>query len=307
MKYKLILHSLLFVLLITSFVISGCAEEKLIEKADPEYLKEIEEWHNRRISNLKKEESWLNLIGLFWLNEGVNKFGSAKDNDIVFPKDKAPQYIGSIYKQDSVITLTVNDGVEMLHEGAAVKKLELKHDLTGDPAKLSIGSLRWYIIKRGERYGVRLRDVESNLLLEFKGIDRYPVNSDWRKEASYVAFDPPKEIEIPSYQGGTETAVSVGSLVFTHNDIEYRLDALDSGNRLFIIFADETSGEETYGGGRYIYTDKPDSNGVVVLDFNKAYNPPCVFTKYATCPLPPKQNYLRLRITAGEKNFTALQ
>ncbi len=307
MKYKLILHILLLVLLITSFVIAGCAEEKLIGNADPEYLKEIEEWHSQRISNLKKEESWLNLIGLFWLKEGENKIGSAKDNDIFFPEDKAPQYIGSIHKQDSVITLEVNEGIEVLNDGNAVKQIGLKHDLSGNPTKLSTGSLRWYIIKRGDRYGVRLRDVESNLLNEFKGIDRYPVNSDWRKEARFIQFDPPKEIEIPSYQGGTETAVSIGSLVFIHDDKEYRLDALDSGNRLFIIFTDETSGEETYGGGRYIYTDKADTNGIVILDFNKAYNPPCVFTKYATCPLPPKQNYLRLRITAGEKNFIGLQ
>ena len=168
---------------------------------------------------------------------------------------------------------------------------------------MSIGSLRWYIIKRDDKYGVRLRDIDANLRKEFKGIDTYPVNEDWKITAKFEAYNPPKTISIPSIIGTVEEDMAPGALVFEKDGKEYRLDPVVEGDEFFIIFADETSGEETYGAGRFLYTAMPDSTGNVILDFNKAYNPPCAFTPYATCPLPPKQNYLKLRITAGEKKY----
>ncbi len=295
--YKLTSLAILFVIILTA---SGCVEKELEPEGTPEYIVEIEQWHQKRIERLKDENSWLTLVGLHWLKEGENSFGSDKDNDIVFPAN-APQNIGKIVLKDSVIKLRVNEGVNVINEGKLIKEIKLEEDLTGNPTVLDVGSLRWYIIKRGDRYGIRLRDTKSQLLKEFKGINVFPINENWRIEATFIPYDPPKPILIPNILGTTEEDKSPGALSFTVDGKSYQLDAIRSRNGFFIIFADETSGKDTYGAGRFLYTDKPDSNYKVILDFNIAYNPPCVFTKYATCPLPPKQNYLHLKITAGEK------
>ena len=180
----------------------------------------------------------------------------------------------------------------------------MQNDLSGNPTVLTLGSLKWFIIKRGEdKYGVRVRDLRASLLENFKGIDTFPINEDWKIIAKYEPYNPPKIISIPSIIGTVDQDTARGSLVFEVNGEKYKLDPIKEGNEFFIIFADETSGKETYGAGRFLYADMPDSLGNVILDFNKAYNPPCSFTKYATCPLPPKQNYLHLSVTAGEKNY----
>ncbi|MFC2094002.1 DUF1684 domain-containing protein [Bacteroidota bacterium] len=295
--YKLTSLTILFILILAA---SGCSEKDPEPKGTPEYIAEIEQWHQKRIERLKDKNSWLTLVGLHWLNEGDNIFGSDKSSDIVFPEN-APQNIGNINLKDSIITLTVNKEVNVTNEGNRIKEIKLEHDQTGNPTVLDVGSLRWYIIKRGERYGIRLRDTEASLLKEFKGINIYPINEDWRIEATFKPYDPPKPILIPNILGTIEEDKSPGALSFTKDGKSYNLDAIKSRSGFFIIFADETSGKETYGAGRFLYTDKPDSNSKVILDFNIAYNPPCVFTKYATCPLPPKQNHLHLEITAGEK------
>jgi len=295
--YKLTSLAILFIIILAD---TGCSEKEPEPKGTPEYIAEIEQWHQKRIERLKDENGWLTLVGLHWLKEGENSFGSDKNNNIVFPEN-APQNIGKIILKDSVITLNVNYGVNVTTEGNRIKEIKLENDLTGNPTVLDVGSLRWYIIKRGERYGIRLRDTEALILKEFKGINLYPINEDWRIEATFDPYDPPKPILIPNILGTTEEDKSPGALSFTKDGTSFKLDAIESRNGFFIIFADETSGKETYGAGRFLYTDKPDSNNKVILDFNIAYNPPCVFTKYATCPLPPKQNYLHLKITAGEK------
>jgi hypothetical protein len=292
---KNILYVVVFILISMS-----CTEKEPEPKGTPEYIAEIEQWHQKRIERLKDKNSWLTLVGLHWLKEGENSFGSDENNDIVFPEN-APQNIGNIILKDSVITLKVNEGVNVINEGKLINEIKLEEDLTGNPTVLDVGSFRWYIIKRGDRYGIRLRDTEASLLKEFKGINVYPINEDWRIEATFIPYNPPKPILIPNILGTTEEDKSPGALSFTKDGKSYKLDAIESRNGFFIIFADETSGKDTYGAGRFLYTDKPDSNNKVILDFNIAYNPPCVFTKYATCPLPPKQNYLHLKITAGEK------
>lgn len=291
---------LLFVALIKSF---GCGE-RLEQNASSEYLNEIEQWHKKRIENLKKENGWLNLIGLYWLKEGENKFGSDKANDIVFP-ESAPHFIGSFILKDSIIKTNILPNISVMLNDSIISEVIMKDDLTGDPTVLKLGSLRWFIIKRGERYGVRLRDLQAKLVSEFQGIERFPVNEDWRIEALFKPYEKPQKIMVPNVLGTEDEEIAPGKLFFNINSEEYSLEPLDSGEKLFIIFADETNGETTYGAGRFLYTDKPDSSGKVILDFNKAYNPPCAFTKYATCPLPPEQNRLPLKITAGEKNFGA--
>jgi len=295
--YKLTSSAIFFIIILAA---SGCSEKEPEPKGTPEYITEIEQWHQKRIERLKKDTGWLNLVGLYWLKEGENSFGSSEENDIKFPDNSSPK-IGTIILKDSSLTFKSADGVDVLNNGVKVTELELKDDLTGKRTTLASGSLRWYIIKRGERYGIRLRDVESPILKGFKDIDIYAINEDWRIEATFIPYDPPKQILIPNILGTVEEDNSPGALSFIKDGKSYKLDAIESSNGFFIIFADETSGKETYGAGRFLYTDKPDSNNKVILDFNIAYNPPCVFTKYATCPLPPKQNYLHLKITAGEK------
>lgn len=289
-------------LFLMMFVLLFSCQKNLEEKGEPEYIGEIKAWHKRRIENLKKENGWLNLVGLYWLKEGENKIGSDKSNDIIFPK-KAPPFIGVFVLRDSIITAVINDGIDVMCNGKKIKTIEMKNDMKGKPTILEYGSLRWHVIKRGNKYGIRLRDLESELVKNFTRIETYPINSDWRLEAKFEPYYPPKKIYIPNVLGMIKEESSPGALVFTKNGIIYKLDVLEENDSYFVIFADETSGTETYGAGRFLYVEKADSSKKTIIDFNKAYNPPCAFTKYATCPLPPKQNHLKLRITAGEKTF----
>jgi uncharacterized protein (DUF1684 family) len=197
--------------------------------------------------------------------------------------------------------MKVNDGVEVLFDGKPVKEMVMIGDNKKEMTVFQYGSIKWNLIVRNELYGIRFRDLESDLVKNFSGIERFPVNEDWKVTATFEAYDPPKKISVPNVLGQIDEEPSPGAIVFTKDNQTYRLEAVDAGDKLWFIFADGTSGEETYGGGRFLYTDKPDSNGKVIVDFNKAYNPPCVLTKFATCPLPPKENYIKLRITAGEK------
>ncbi|MFA3784038.1 DUF1684 domain-containing protein [Melioribacteraceae bacterium 4301-Me] len=292
----------LVIIVLIPFLLNNCVT-KLKEKGSSEYIEEIKKWHNRRIENLKKENGWLNLVGLYWLKQGENKFGSSSKNDIVFPAGEAPKFIGSFTLNGSNVRVKINKNIEVKSDGKIVEEMELISDEKGEPTILSYGSLRWFVIKRGEKFGIRLRDLEAPLVRSFTGIETFPINSDWRIIADFKKYDRPRKIEIPNILGSAEIDSTSGEVVFKKNNKTYSLIALDEGNLLFIIFGDKTNGEETYGGGRFLYANKPDSAGKVILDFNKAYNPPCVFTKYATCPLPPEQNHLDLEVTAGEKMF----
>lgn len=292
-----------FVGLITILTLCSCKTENLETKGSPEYIEEIKKWDEKRIERLKAPDGWLNLVGRTWLKPGVNKFGSAKDNDVIIESDKVPDYMGEFIFIDSTVIMKVYDGVQVLLNGNPVKEVIMIDDQKKDMTVFESGSIRWNLIIRGDKYGIRFRDTESPLVKEFKGIDRYPINEDWKLIARFEQYNPPKKIYVPNVLGQIEEELSPGAVVFEKDGKQFKIDAIDSGERLFLIIADKTSGEETYGGGRFMYVDKPDSSGKIILDFNKAYNPPCVFTKYATCPLPPEQNYLDLKITSGEKNY----
>jgi uncharacterized protein (DUF1684 family) len=279
----------------------SCKNENLETKGSPEYIEEINKWDQHRLERLKADDGWLNLVGRTWLKPGENKFGSAKDNDVVIESNKVPDYMGVFIFEDSTVTMKVNDGVEVLFNGEPVEETVMIGDHKKEMTVFQYGSIKWNLIVRNELYGIRFRDLESEFVKSFSGIERFPVNEDWRIEAKYEVYDPPKKISVPNVLGQIDEEPSPGAIIFTKDNQTYRLDAIDAGDKLWFIIADGTSGEETYGGGRFLYTDKADSNGNVIVDFNKAYDPPCVLTKFATCPLPPKQNYLTLRITAGEK------
>jgi uncharacterized protein len=294
MKLFIYLLPVLFVALLI-----GCKKKP---ETDPVYDSEISTWHYKRVQKLKRENGWLNLVGLYWLKQGDNSFGSNPSNDIIFPSGTLPK-IGTITVKDSIVQIKVNENIDVLINGKNIKESFLLDDLTGRPTIMSVGSYKWNIIKRENKFGIRLRDLNAPLVKNFPGIDTYPADKSWQVEASFVKFPEPRKIMVPTVLGTAEENTVTGSVNFTKDGNNYSLVPILEDNSYFFIFADETNGEETYGAGRFLYTTLPDSNGKVILDFNKSYNPPCAFSKYATCPLPPKDNYLHLKVTAGEKKF----
>jgi uncharacterized protein (DUF1684 family) len=290
------------IILCLLLLIPGCQHA---EKIDPVYLQEVEEWHSKRIASLTKPNSWLSLAGLFWLKKGINSFGGSQSNHIQFPPDKTSPEIGQFRLQDGIVSVQINDGILVYHDDKIIQSMILKDDSQGEPTILNHNSLSWYIIKRGERLGVRLKDSESPQLKNFTGIDRFPVNPKWRTTARFVAYQTPQTIEVPNVLGTVAEDPTPGMLQFMMDGESFSLNPIAGlgDKRWFIIFSDQTSGEETYGAGRFLYIDAPAEDGTAIIDFNLAYNPPCVFTPFATCPLPPEQNHLSLRITAGEKVY----
>jgi len=274
-------------------------------KPDPAaYRKEIEAWRQERNEGLKKEDGWLTLVGLYWLKPGENRFGSDPGNPVILPKGKAPGVAGALHVEGNAVTVSVEPGVAITADGQEVKTgMPLKMDADGKPTTLELGSLRFYVIKRGDRLGVRIKDRESPLRTGFKELDTYPIQPDWRVVAR---FEPYKEKKIPiaNIVGQVDDVPSPGAVVFDWQGKTYRLDALEGSPEggLFLVFGDKTNGKETYGAGRFLDTDPP-KDGKVVVDFNTAYNPPCAFTAFATCPLPPPQNKLSIAVPAGEKKF----
>ncbi len=292
----------LLIISVGLFLFQSCSEKKPVIDQEA-YKLEIDNWHLKRVADLKAENGWLNLAGLFWLKEGINSFGSDQKNDLVFPEGKISRRAGFFVRKNGIVSMQVLPDVNIMADGKPVKDVIIFHpDSTSNP-KLEHGSLRWSVIKRNDLIGVRLRDLESKTAQEFQGVEYYAVNSDWRVDALMEQSDTAKRISITNVLGQTFEQTSPGMLVFSINEKEYRLDALEEGEELFIIFGDSTNANETYPSGRYVYANKPDSTGRTILDFNKAYNPPCAFTAFATCPLPPKQNVLSLSVRAGEKKY----
>src|SRR5882724_5153730 len=267
---------------------------------------EIEKWQQNRLASLTKDDGWLTLVGLFWLNEGENKFGSAAKNPVVLPKDKAPGVVGSLWLEKGRVRLAARPGVEITADGKPVVSLDLKDDNDDSgPTILKLGSLLINVVKRGERIGVRVKDSDSRTRREFKGLEYYPIDPKWRIEARFEPYQPPKIIPITNVLSMTDDETSPGALVFDVDGTTYRIDPiLEKGETdLFVIISDGTTGKETYGAGRYVYVSPPDKSGKVGIDFNKAYSPPCAFTNCATWPLPPPQNRLPFGIEAGEKKY----
>lgn len=214
--------------------------------------------------------------------------------------------VGSIYLENGNVWTEIVEGVTVLHDHKPIRTIQMKPDISGEPTILSVDSLDWYVIKRGERFGIRLRDHENENIKNFEGIEIYPIDKTWRVQAKLEPYDPPKIIEVPNIMGTINKEISLGALVFSIDGKEYRLDPIGKpgGKSLFVIFADQTNGYETYGAGRFLYANMPGEDGLTTVDFNMAYNPPCAFTRFATCPLPPTQNVLPIKVTAGEKNYT---
>ncbi|MGH9457456.1 MAG: DUF1684 domain-containing protein [Thermoanaerobaculia bacterium] len=272
-----------------------------------EYRQEIASWQENRAKGLTRETGWLTLTGLFWLEEGENSVGSAPDADVRLPEDKALPSVGRLVLREGEVTLVSAPDSGVVVDGQPVTSVAMQPDVSGEPTIAEVGPVQFYVIHRGDRIGVRVRDREHPARTTFAGLDYFPIDPEWRVTARLEPYDPPKQIPIQNIVGIVEPLPSPGALVFEVDGKEYRLDPIleEGSDELFVIFADQTSGKETYPAGRYMYAAVPGPDGTTVLDFNKAYNPPCAFTEFATCPLPPRQNRLDVRIDAGEKVYHA--
>jgi len=291
------------ILLLLFFVLSiSCTT---ISEEEKQYIQQIDDWHKQRVERLKEKDSWLSLAGLFWLEEGENSFGSDKSNSIIFPEGKAADFMGWFDLENGEVKIRLKPGIKITNKNQPITEMILQNDNSGKPSILKYKSLSWFVVKRQDKYGIRLKDNEHLEFDRFTGIDRYEVDTEWRVKANFVPYNPAKIIEIPTIMGTILEDPSPGFLQFEIDGNLYQLDPTGKmeSKRLLLIFADLTNGDETYGAGRFLSIDFPHPDSTVYIDFNKAYNPPCAFTKYATCPLPPKQNQLPLKVTAGEKNY----
>jgi uncharacterized protein (DUF1684 family) len=272
------------------------------------YLEELKQWDGARIAALKDPNGWLNLEGLFWFKKGVNSFGSAKENELVYDNTAFPKHLGDFIYEDGKVywkdaateKITIKDNA-----GLVIANAETLNLLTAIEGKYlsQWKDFVWVVIQREDKVGVRFRNLKAKTLLEFKGIERFPVDARWRIKAKVIPQNQ-NPLMIMNVLGQNTAQKHGGQLVFEIEGKTYRLDAIDEGGvRLFVTFADATSGKTTYGSGRFIELDKPDADGYTYIDFNKAYNPPCAFTEFATCPLPPPQNRMSIAIPAGEKKY----
>ncbi len=280
-------------------LICSCSGNK--PPTTPAFVKSWKEWQKNRMERLKSENGWLNLAGLYWLQQGINTFGSDSSCTLVFPPS-APPVAGKIIRSDTLVTLEANPGIVIESEGKKIRSVVLESDATGHPTTLRMGSLVFYLIKRDTLLGIRLRDLNSPLSSSLDSIPCYPPDSAWKIKARFFPFEKPQKILVSTVIGTKEEYSVPGKLVFTINRKELTLLPFREEDGFFILFGDATSALETYGAGRFLNASGPDSTGIVILDFNRAYNPPCAFTPFATCPLPPQENLLSVRITAGEKD-----
>lgn len=267
------------------------------------YREELESWHQERDEELRAEGGWLSVAGLYWLSEGENRFGSAADNDVVFAFAQVAEHAGSFLYSEGVVTVRAEPGAGLTHAGEPVIEMALETDVEGEPSELKLGSLTFFPIHRVDRMGIRLKDSERAERKSFRGNERYPVDLSWRVAARFEPYPEPKAIKIPNILGTEFDSTAPGLLTFEIGGASFQLEPTgDAQEGLFVVFGDSTNGVETYGGGRFLSVEAP-VDGEVILDFNRGYNPPCVFTPFATCPLPTRQNKLTVEVKAGEKMY----
>jgi uncharacterized protein (DUF1684 family) len=270
--------------------------------AQTAYVQEIEKWRAEHEAELKNDNGWLTVAGLFWLKEGTNTIGAGAGFDIELTENFKQGKFGEIEFKNGAARLKIENGIEALSDGKDISEIALVSDENGKPTVIETGSQTFYLIKREDRFGIRLKDKNSRERQAFKGLHWFPVDKNYKVTAEFESFSEPKEILVPNVLGGNFKMKSPGILKFKIKGKKYSLQPVEEGDQLFIIFRDASAKTETYGAGRFLYAAKP-VNGKVVLDFNKAENPPCAFTSFATCPLPPPQNRLEADIKAGEKRY----
>lgn len=262
------------------------------------YQVQVQHWRADREHKLTRDFGWLTVVGLDWLKEGDNRIGADPSAEVPLPPGSAPKQVAVISYRAGKAVLHPVHGVALTLNGKPAGETTLRED----DDVLAINHLQFYLIRRGDRAGIRLKDNDSAARKHFRGLSWYPVDPAWRIEAKFTPWPAPHSIAFHNTIGQEEHEPSPGYATFQKEGREFRLEPmLDDGDLMFVL-RDQTSGKTTYGASRFLYADQP-KNGVVILDFNKAENPPCAFTDYATCPLPPPQNRLALAIMAGEKKY----
>lgn len=280
----------MMLVLVAATAVAPVKEASMIEKARAE-----------RVRSLTAEDGWLTLVGLSWLSQGQQTIGKNADNGIVVKSPNAEGRLGTLTLDGKVVRFSVQSGVTVQADGKPVtSEVTLNSDAKGKPTMLTQGSISFYVIDRGGRLGVRIKDSKSPVRTQFTGLDYFPNDPAWRVDATFEAYPSPKRVKVPTMVGVEEEHEVPGKFRFQHDGRDIALEAFDTGDVLMIVFADKTSGKESYGAGRFLYVEKPNANRAV-LDFNLAESPPCAFTAYATCPLPPPGNRLTMSVTAGEK------
>jgi uncharacterized protein (DUF1684 family) len=270
------------------------------EALPSDYEQKIRAWQDHRNNGLSSPDGWLTLVGLFWLKPGENSIGSAPTNDFVLPKG-APEHVGSLRLSGQTVTFTnLADSSVRVNDQPSTHPVKLSYD-EDHPDVVHAGAISFYVIKRAKRLGIRAKDSQSQVLKQFHGMEFFPVNPELHFPDAKLVPEPTK-IPILNIVGQTDLEDSPGYVTFTYHGEEYRLRPIYEGKTLYFLFKDPTNKETTYQAGRMLNTPLP-VNGKVDLDFNRSYNPPCTFTIYATCPLPPKENALSFPVEAGEKRY----
>jgi uncharacterized protein (DUF1684 family) len=288
---------------------SGCERETATAPTAPQidqtFLADNAIWRTQRRANLLKPDGWTSLIGLHWIELKAHYIGSSADSGIRLAK--GPPKMGLLQEQGGRLFFTPEKDVALTLDGQPLRsRVELKTDHDPAPSVIGFddGKGVMTVIQRGDRRALRVKHADAEARTGFAGLDYWPVDPSWRIDARFVPHPPGKTIEIANIIGMLEQIPNPGVVEFQRDGKPYRLEALDEGgDSLFLILADRTSGHGSYGAGRYIDAPKPDAGGKLVVDFNRAYNPPCAFTAFATCPLPPPENRLDLAVTAGEKAY----
>lgn len=272
---------------------------------DPSFIAEEDAWRARRDESLRKPDGWTSLIGLHWIELKAHFIGSGATNGIRLAK--GPEKLGMLQQEGGRIFLTPEEGVPLTLDGEPLNgRVELHDDMSDAPSAIGFddGKGLMTLIKRDGRHALRVKHADAETRTQFAGLDYWPADPSWKIRGKFVANAPGKTIPVADIIGSINDEPSPGAVEFERDGKSWRIDALDEGDgRLFLVFADRTNGHGSYGAGRFLYADAPDADGNVVVDFNQAYNPPCAFTSFATCPLPPPDNRLDLAITAGEKKY----
>jgi uncharacterized protein (DUF1684 family) len=260
--------------------------------ADSAYQQQIAQWRAEREAKLKADDGWLTVVGLHWLHQGVNTVGSDPNADVPLPAS-LPARVG---------TMTLSKGKVHFKpaRGIPLKETDLKTDAKSGYDRLALGSVKFFIIEREPKFGVRVKDNDSEARKKFTGLRWYPVDPTWNIKAKFIPS--PHEVSFDTEVGVKEKEDSPGYVTFARNGQQYKMEAVKEDDDLWFVFRDQTSGKTTYGASRFLYTRFP-KDGFVDMDFNVAENPPCMFTDYATCPLPTPQNRLELAVTAGEQTY----
>ena len=282
-------------------LIAACTWPFQLFAADPGYVKSVEDWRTRAEKNLRADNSWLTLAGRFVMKPGVNSLGTAEANDIVFPKGLGPERIGTIDVQPGKVTLKLAQGVTMTKDAMPFTERVMGTALDKRDW-VAMGRVAMHVIERDGRYILRLADNESEVRKHFVARVWYEVKEPYRVKAKYLAYPPGRTVPIVNVLNEVSDEPSPGYIEFKLNGQAYRLDAVGDDEGLFFVFRDDTAGKTTYRPGRFLYVEKKPMPGeTFLLDLNRAYNPPCAFSEFTTCPLPPEQNILKVRIEAGEK------